>query len=231
MVDSNTQKAIDDAIEKANISKNSLGSFIATALEERVGDPLWRSFVVIFLIHNWKAVGALILGDVDDPMVRVSHAKYYLDSSTFLTLNMCGQEYWLVPLGFSFFLIYVYMKFIKPKIVNKFRENNKLCDEMEQIKKDKNLNEINRLNNVIDKNAIECNKDITLYNEYLRYLGKVKDKDYHINYPQNIDKFDVNKTRIGEEFVWVDKKYKLISMTIDKDKILYEKIEDKENKQ
>nr|BFD33615.1 hypothetical protein GTC16762_32340 [Pigmentibacter ruber] len=107
----------------------TLSEFVLEFLNHRVSDPLWRTYLVFFLIHNWKAAGVLLLGNVSNPVERVSHAKFYLESNTFLTFNIYGQVYWIVPLVLSLLYIYVYLRFIKPKVIEIYNRNNNLSLE------------------------------------------------------------------------------------------------------
>lgn len=198
----------------------TLSEFVLEFLKHRVSDPLWRSFVVFFLIHNWKAVAALLLGNVSNPVERISHAKYYLESNTFLTFNMCGQEYWIVPLGFSILFIYFYLKYIKPKVVEKYNVNNNLSlesaikelkgkqDEIDKLENEKQ-NEINKLNNIIS----ETKSYVNILDKFIREKLKFNNftAEFKSNYPnRNIgDKLndennqDIRKIIDGNEFYFI----------------------------
>ncbi len=66
----------------------TLSEFIFKFLEDRVGDPLWRSFAFFFILYNWKAFVALILGKFDNPEDRIKLVAKYFTESDFVSTKL-----------------------------------------------------------------------------------------------------------------------------------------------
>ena len=127
---------------------------------------------------------------------------------------MCGQEYWIVPLGFSILFIYFYLKYIKPKVVEKYNVNNNLSlesaikelkgkqDEIDKLENEKQ-NEINKLNNIIS----ETKSYVNILDKFIREKLKFNNftAEFKSNYPnRNIgDKLnDENNQDIRKNNRW-----------------------------
>ena len=96
---------------------------ITKLFKDRVGDPLWRSYIFFFIISNWKSIGALFLGKEDMAENRITNAiQYTHDSFIKYILNFILQDYYihipyilpfyncfLFPLFFAWLYIYFYL--------------------------------------------------------------------------------------------------------------------------
>lgn len=136
-------------------SSKTFGDFVLKFLEDRASDPLWRSYLLFFVIYNWKAFGALILGKAEDPSMRISLAtNYFMYNESNIPLfgyilkHIIPYEmhFFIVPFVYSLLFIFVYLKHIKPKIVEIYSKNNGLS--LESVKKQlkEKDDEINKLN-------------------------------------------------------------------------------------
>lgn len=92
MSDNKTKKE-DDKKHSKNISE-----FIFKFLEDRVGDPLWRSFVFFFIIYNWKAFVSLIFGKFDNPEDRIKLVAKYFTESDFVSAKLELFRSYLIPI-------------------------------------------------------------------------------------------------------------------------------------
>jgi hypothetical protein len=85
------------------------------------------------VIYNWKAFGALILGKAEDPSMRISLAmNYFMYNESNIPLfgyilkHIIPYEmhFFIVPFIYSLLFIFIYLKYIKPKIVEIYTNNN-----------------------------------------------------------------------------------------------------------
>ena len=115
----------EETTKKNDKISKTLGGFILKFLEDRASDPLWRSFAFFFIIYNWKAFAAFILGDIENPSDRIEKILAYfhenkipdLTVEIFKYFNMfeqsnytlLGQAYWFIPFCYSMLFIFVYL--------------------------------------------------------------------------------------------------------------------------
>lgn len=189
MISNDIQKAIDDSIEKAKF-KNSLGSFIATALEERVSDPLWRSYVFFLITLNWQAVVTLFVENVDKTKSKVElissilKNKYLFDESC----TIGGYAYLINPAILTIlFILYLWLgkpffkglfTYFKDKANKKEKENeDTYTDKYLFLKNQKDLLDLHWINKY---KALQ---------EYLKYLKK----NYQIFTDQDFETYNISE--------------------------------------
>ncbi len=231
--------------DSANQSKNdekpkNLSEFIFKFLDERVSDPLWRSYIFFFLIYNWRAFATFVFGDFKNPSGRIDRiSDFFYDNKIpdFISIffkkcdgikecnfTIDGNAFWIVPFICSLIYIFGYLRFIKPKIVEIYSKNNGLS--LESVKKElkDKQDKINKLtkekDDIIKEKDYEKNILIEYWKEkdnantiYLNYIGMKRDDDYYIVSKGNLQLAD---PKIGNNLQWNNKNYEIIHIFYDK---------------